>query len=88
MAKEIRRPLFALLLASAGMDGLATSASAQEYPVCRSRGGDENARCDYANFDQCRAAVAGMAGSCVANPAYIPRANTSTGNRDPGRRRR
>ena len=66
-------------------------AEAQNYPWCAyynfDRGGATN--CGWATFEQCRAAVSGVGGSCGANPQYeSPRGlylSTRPPRRDPYR---
>ena len=42
-------------------------------PVCaQTYGKSDGIACNYANYEQCRAAVSGLAGSCIDNP--YPRA--------------
>jgi hypothetical protein len=58
-----------LLAASAYMAIAASfsSASAENiYAYCRSSNND----CSYSTYEQCRAAISGAAGDCIANPAY------------------
>jgi hypothetical protein len=44
-----------------------SSASAENvYAYCRSSGND----CSYSTYEQCKAAISGAAGDCVANAAY------------------
>jgi hypothetical protein len=51
------------LFASASTFNAARPAKAQTNPVCRADGGDEQGglRCEFANFDQCRATTSGTA---------------------------
>ena len=49
--------------------GLATPARAASYPVCLAGGSNNALRCNYANFEECRASASGRLGYCVANPA-------------------
>lgn len=56
----------ALLLVSA------TPSLARDYSVCSQiYGFGQNGvlRCDFINFQQCRATVSGQAGTCIQNPA-------------------
>jgi hypothetical protein len=46
-------------------------------PVCLSGGSDNSLRCDYANFEQCKASASGGLGYCVANPASVFNAQAS-----------
>jgi hypothetical protein len=85
--------ILAAVLASAsflGALGATTPAAAQNNPVCRFSGGDEQGslRCDFANFDQCRASTAGTGGSCVANPEATSTSNANANASYRGRARR
>jgi len=57
--------------------GPATPARAASYSVCLTGGSDDALRCDYANFEQCRASASGGLGYCVANPASVFNAQAS-----------
>jgi hypothetical protein len=57
--------------------GLATPARAASYPVCLAGGSNNALRCNYANFEECRASASGGLGYCVANPASVFNAQTS-----------
>ncbi|WP_291866144.1 DUF3551 domain-containing protein [Bradyrhizobium sp.] len=40
-------------------------------PVCaQTYGKSDGISCDYASYEQCRAYVSGLAGSCIDNPYY------------------
>jgi predicted Zn-dependent protease len=58
--------LCGLILAAASMLG---ARSAQAAPWCSTHGGMS---CGYYTFDQCLAAIRGVGGSCVQNPAERP----------------
>jgi Protein of unknown function (DUF3551) len=55
----------------------ANPAKAASYPVCLAVGSDNALRCDYANFEECRATASGGFGYCVANPASVFNADAS-----------
>jgi Protein of unknown function (DUF3551) len=48
---------------------------AASYPVCLAGGADNSMRCEFANFQQCRASASGGVGYCVTNPAINSAAN-------------
>ena len=49
-----------------------------DLPPVTVAGGSNNAlRCNYANFEECRASASGGLGYCVANPASVLNAQTS-----------
>ena len=64
---------------------IAKPAEARDYPWCAfyddKDGGFTN--CGFVTFEQCRAAVSGVGGSCGANPGYQPppESNPSTRRR-------
>jgi hypothetical protein len=66
----MRRSLTSLaaLLAVACINGGATPAHAETYPVCLAGGSANALECDYASFAQCRATASGGLGYCVTNP--------------------
>jgi hypothetical protein len=51
-----------------------TSAFAQNYSWCAQYGGHNIAstNCGFASFEQCRATISGVGGSCYPNPQYQP----------------
>ena len=51
-----------------------TSARAQNYAWCAQYGGRNIAstNCGFATFEQCRATISGIGGSCYLNPQYQP----------------
>lgn len=53
---------------------LGTTARAQDYPWCAQYGGHQIAstNCGFATFEQCRATISGIGGSCYPNPRYQP----------------
>jgi Protein of unknown function (DUF3551) len=57
--------------------GTALPAGAASYPVCLSGGSNNALRCNYANFEECRASASGGLGYCVANPASAFNAQTA-----------
>src|SRR5215468_1568636 len=69
--REMLRVLAApALFASTIILNVATSTSAQSYPVCLVGAEDSALRCDYTSLNQCRATASGGLGYCVMNPAY------------------
>lgn len=60
----------ALVAAMAVMPG--ASAQAQNYPWCAQYGGHQIAatNCGFATFEQCRATISGIGGSCYPNPQF------------------
>jgi Protein of unknown function (DUF3551) len=75
----MRRRPFALivLVSSVSVLSSANLAGAASYPVCLAGGADNALRCDYANFEECRASASGGLGFCVANPAPVFNEHTS-----------
>jgi hypothetical protein len=64
-----------------GVAGLAQDAAAQNYPWCAIYDvGDAAYNCGFVTFEQCRASVSGIGGTCMRNttynPAAIPRAHS------------
>ena len=46
-------------------------------PVCaQTYGKGDGISCNYANYEQCRAFVSGLAGSCIDNPYYRASSNS------------
>jgi hypothetical protein len=65
-----RTPIASIvLIGSVSVVNLATPARAASYPVCLAGGSNNALRCNYANFEECRASASGGLGYCVANPA-------------------
>lgn len=73
----------ALTLAIAGLalnDAKQALADANAAVCAQTYGKSDGLSCNYANYDQCRAFISGIAGSCVDNPyrrgalAEMPRA--------------
>jgi hypothetical protein len=58
-------------------------ARAASYPVCLAGGSNNALRCNYANFEVCRASASGGLGYRVANPASA--FNAQTGYRRSGK---
>jgi Protein of unknown function (DUF3551) len=60
------------LVASAA--AFATPARADAHPWCAQYGGHNIAstNCGFASFEQCRATISGVGGSCYPNPRYQP----------------
>jgi hypothetical protein len=76
---EMRRTPVALivLVSSVSVLNLANPAKAASYPVCLAGGSDNALRCDYANFEECRATASGGLGYCIANLASVFNAQAS-----------
>jgi hypothetical protein len=76
---EMRRIPVALivLVSSVSVLNLATPARAASDPVCLTGGSDNALRCNYANFEECRAIASGGLGYCVRNPASVFNAHAS-----------
>jgi hypothetical protein len=70
---EMRRTPVALIVLVSSVSALSSAnpATAASYPVCLAGGSDNALRCDYANFEECRATASGDLGYCVANPASV-----------------
>jgi Protein of unknown function (DUF3551) len=67
------RMLFLAVGVAAGMTVLAGGARAQNYPWCAYYGGGEwGTNCGFSTYEQCRATVSGMSGSCQRNTQYVP----------------
>ena len=64
--------LLSTLALIAAAVSLTTPAHAQNYPWCAQYGGRNVAstNCGFASFEQCRATVSGVGGSCYPNPQY------------------
>ncbi len=62
----------ALVFVAAALSGL--PARAQTYAWCAQYGGHQIAstNCGFATFEQCRATISGIGGSCYPNPRYQP----------------
>jgi hypothetical protein len=76
---EMRRIPLALivLVSSVSVLNLATPARAASDPVCLTGGSDNALRCDFANFEECRATASGCLGYFVRNPASLFNAHAS-----------
>jgi hypothetical protein len=73
-----RTPIALIVLVSlVSVSDLATSAMAASYPVCLAGGSNNALRCNYANFEECRASASGGLGYCAANPASVFDAHAS-----------
>ena len=47
-------------------------------PVCaQTYGKGDGISCNYANYEQCRAYVSGLAGTCIDNPYYRAASNST-----------
>jgi len=72
--------VLAPLLASACIDGMATPARAETYPVCLAGGSANTLECEYATLAQCKATASGGLGYCITNPGYALSAYASYRN--------
>ena len=72
------RPLFLALGIAVGIAGLATRAEAQNYPWCAVYDvGDAAYNCGFVSYEQCRASVSGIGGTCMLNTTYNPNATAT-----------
>ncbi len=70
----MRMPILALGVV-AGVAGPAGPAAAQNYPWCAVYDvGDAAYNCGFVTYEQCRASVSGIGGTCMLNTAYNPAA--------------
>lgn len=54
--------------------GIGVGRADANLPVCaQTYGNSEGISCNYANYEQCRAYVSGLAGSCIDNPYFRSR---------------
>jgi hypothetical protein len=79
----MRLALFAVLLAAAG-----GTAQADPYRWCAQYGGRGHTNCGFITLDQCRAALSGNGGFCVANNFYDGRPVVTPEDGPPRRRAR
>ena len=64
-----RLSAIAALLALPVMSVFSNAAADANAPVCaQTYGKSDGLACNYATYEQCRAAVSGIAGSCIDNP--------------------
>jgi Protein of unknown function (DUF3551) len=75
-----------VLVSSVSVLSSASPAKSASHPVCLAGGSDNALRCDYANFEECRATASGGLGYCVANPASVFNAHASYRGSAPWRR--
>ena len=67
--------MLGLALGVAVTVGLAGSAQAQNYPWCAIYDvGDAAYNCGFVTYEQCRASVSGIGGTCMRNTTYTPAA--------------
>ncbi len=68
------KTLLVTLVLVASAAALATPARADDHPWCAQYGGHNIAstNCGFASFEQCRATISGIGGSCYPNPRYQP----------------
>ena len=67
--------MLGLALGVAVTVGLAGSAQAQNYPWCAVYDvGDAAYNCGFVTYEQCRASVSGIGGTCMRNTTYTPAA--------------
>jgi hypothetical protein len=58
--------------------GLAARAEAQNYPWCAIYDvGDAAYNCGFVSYEQCRASVSGIGGTCMLNTTYNPNATAT-----------
>ena len=58
-----------VLAAVVSLAGLSKSNADANAPVCaQTYGKSDGLSCNYATYEQCRAFISGLAGSCVDNP--------------------
>jgi hypothetical protein len=69
-----------------GIAGLAARAEAQNYPWCAIYNtGDAAYNCGFVTYEQCRATVSGIGGSCMLNTTYNASPTATPHNRWPNR---
>lgn len=68
------KTVLVILALGAATAGLGTMAYAKDQPWCAQYGGHQIAstNCGFATFEQCRATISGIGGSCYPNPRYEP----------------
>ncbi|MCK1636383.1 DUF3551 domain-containing protein [Bradyrhizobium sp. 157] len=72
------------LAASFTFAGTLPSHADANWPVCsRTYGTNDGLRCDFQNFQQCRAHVSGMTGTCLENPRASQSSGASRSRRKP-----
>jgi hypothetical protein len=65
-----------------GIAGLAARAEAQNYPWCAIYDtGDASYNCGFVSYEQCRATVSGIGGTCMLNTTYNANATAAPRNR-------
>lgn len=76
---------FALTLAGTALIGATPGRADAGAPFCSTINtlGGGSTRCDFYTYAQCQATVAGLAGTCMANPAF----QDSLNRMPPSRRR-
>ena len=67
----MKSSLLVLVIACAAI-GIATPASAQNYPWCAQYAGFGSLNCGYTTYAQCMASLLGNGGFCNANTQYAP----------------
>ena len=79
------KTMLVMLVFVAATAGLGTTARAQDNPWCAQYGGHNIAstNCGFASFEQCRATISGVGGSCYPNPRYQPSSNPHSRRRYP-----
>src|SRR5258708_9078900 len=60
-----------VLVSSVSVFNLGTPARAASDPVCLTGGSDKALRCEFANFEECRATASGGFGYFVRNPTSL-----------------
>lgn len=77
------RILILALSIGIGIAGLAGRAAAQNYPWCAVYDvGDAAYNCGFVTYEQCRASVSGIGGTCMLNTTYNPAATPRPHRRD------
>ena len=71
MRRSTRTPAALFIAAAATVAGVSVGHADANLPVCaQTYGKSDGISCDFANYEQCRAYVSGLAGSCIDNPYY------------------
>lgn len=79
-------PQGALLAVAIVMAGTVPSHADANAAVCaQTYGKSDGLACNYATFEQCRATISGISGSCISNPYFPPNTN-KLGPKQRGRR--
>ena len=69
MRRSTQNALMLLFAAALMLAGTGIGRADGNLPVCaQTYGKGEGISCDFTNYEQCRAYVSGLAGSCINNP--------------------